>query len=141
MSDETRKPRPVLIGEHDYARAPRFTWPGEVVFGAGERQHVVPGTWQLEFAPRALVRAGGADDVPSLRDAEAWHDRMSQIMTLQEPGAQLRIGTMSNGAWRTLEVTVPSRPPMLVEFDRAALVQVVGAERVQLRLRDSWAWR
>jgi hypothetical protein len=107
------------------------------VIGAGDRQHVVPGTWQLEFAPRTLVRAGTADALPPVSDAVEWRDRLEHIMTLQEPGVQLRIGSMSNGAWRTLEVTVPSQPPMLVEFDRDALAQVLGAERVQLRLRGN----
>ena len=135
MSDARRKPAPVLIGEHEYARAPRFAWPGEVVLGDGPDQRVVPGTWQLEFAPRALVRAGAADGVPMIADAAAWSVRMTQIMTLQEPGVQLRLGAMQAGAWQTLEVTVPSRPPTLVEFDRAALGELVGSGVVQLRVR------
>lgn len=134
MSDATRKPRTVLIGEHEYARAPRFAWPGEVVLGAGDDARVIPGTWQLEFAPRALVRPGTADAVPPVHDASAWHDRMVRILTLQEPGVQLRVGAMNDGAWQTLEITVPSRPPMLVECDRAGLAQVVGAGAVQLRV-------
>ena len=96
---------------------------------------MVPGTWQLEFAPRALVRAGAADGVPMIADAAAWSVRMTQIMTLQEPGVQLRLGAMQAGAWQTLEVTVPSRPPTLVEFDRAALGELVGSGVVQLRVR------
>lgn len=137
MSGETRKARPVLVGEHEYARAPRFAWPGEVVLGAGDDARVIPGTWQLEFSPRALIRAGSAEAVPPVRDAAAWRDRVAQILTLQEPGVQLRVGAMRDGVWQTLEVTVPTRPPMLLECDRAGLEQVVGTGAVQLRVLTS----
>lgn len=134
MSDDRRKPTTVQIGEHDYARAPRIAWPGEVVLGVGDAQRVVPGTWQLEFAPRALVRAGAGDALPATTDAHEWTARLTQIMTLQEPGVQLRLGAMHDGTWHTLEVTVPTRPPTLVEFDRAALTQLTEHTAVALRV-------
>lgn len=134
MSDTPRRPRQVLVGEHDYARAPRFTWPGEVVLAAGDAQRVVPGTWHLEFAPRALVRAGVAAAVPGVDDADAWAERLVKVVTLHEPGLQLRIGAMADGAWQTLEVTVPSRPPTRVEFDRTALAQLGGCTSAVLRV-------
>jgi hypothetical protein len=134
VSDERLRPKQVLIGEHDYARAPRFAWPGAVVIGREEHQHVIPGTWRLEPAPRVLVRPGPSAAAPSVADPVAWLAYQQRLLTMQEPGLQLRIGAHDGRSWRTLEVSVPSQPPMRVEVDRDAYRQLVGTDSIILRI-------
>jgi hypothetical protein len=134
VAEESRRPREEQIGEHDYARAPRFSWPGEVRIGDGAQQRVIPGTWQLEWQPRALVRVGVADALPEISDATAWAERMSRIVTLREPGLQLRVAASDANGWRTLEVTVPTTPPRVVEFDQEALASLTGYGAVSMRV-------
>lgn len=134
MAEASRRPREEQIGEHDYARAPQFTWPGEVVFGEGADAHVVRGTWNLEWSPRALVRPGAAAvSMPAIGDA-AWVARVERLMTLGEPGLQLRIGQSDAEGWQTLEVTAPTRPTTVIEFDRAAMARVGGVSSIALRV-------
>ena len=134
MAEASRRPREEQIGEHDYARAPRFTWPGEVVFGEGADAHVVRGTWNLEWSPRGLVRPGAAAvSMPVIGDAD-WAPRVGQLMTLREPGLQLRIGLSDAEGWQTLEVTAPTRPATVIEFDRAAVARVAGVPAISLRV-------
>lgn len=135
MADESRRPREEQIGEHDYARAPRFTWPGEIVLGDGDDARVIRGTWNLEWTPRALVRPGApAPSLPPIEDAVEWNDRVARLMTLDEPGLQLRIGRSDADGWQTLEVTAPTRPATVIEFDRGAMASVAGVPSIALRV-------
>ena len=135
MAEASRRPREEQIGEHDYARAPRFAWPGEIVFGDGDDARVIRGTWNLEMRPRALVRPGAsAESMPPVHDAAEWSDRVARLMTLSEPGLQLRIGRSDAAGWQTLEVTAPTRPATVVEFDRDAIASVAGVQTISLRV-------
>lgn len=135
MADASRRPREEQIGEHDYARATRFSWLGEVIIGDGDNARAVRGTWNLEWHPRALVRPGAsAAPMPELGDAVAWTSRVARLMTLAEPGLQLRIGASDADGWTTLEVTAPSHPVTVLEFDRHAMGTVTGVPAIALRV-------
>jgi hypothetical protein len=71
--------------------------------------------------------------MPALGEA-AWAARVGQLMTLREPGLQLRIGLSDAEGWQTLEVTAPTRPATVVEFDRAAIARVGGVSSIALRV-------
>ena len=135
MADSSRRPREEQIGEHDYARASRFSWKGEVTIGDGDDARVIRGTWNLEWQPRGLVRAAASVAVmPELGDAVAWTSRVARLMTLTEPGLQLRIGASDADGWTTLEVTAPSHPATVLEFDREAMVTVAGVPAIALHV-------
>ncbi|QJR37356.1 hypothetical protein [Gemmatimonas groenlandica] len=135
MADASRRPREEQIGEHDYARASRFTWMGEVIIGDGHDARAVRGTWNLEWHPHALVRPSASSALmPEVGDAVAWTSRVARLMTLAEPGLQLRIGTSDADGWTTLEVTAPSHPATVLEFDRDAMATVAGVPAIALRV-------
>ena len=135
MAEASRRPREEQIGEHDYARASRFSWKGEVIIGDGEDARVIRGTWNLEWQPRGLVRAAAAAAVlPDVGDPAAWTSRVARLMTLAEPGLQLRIGASDADGWTTLEVTAPSHPATVLEFDREAMTTVAGVPAIALRV-------
>jgi len=135
VAESSRRPREEQIGEHDYARASRFTWLGEVIIGDGDGARAIRGTWNLEWQPRALVRAAASAAVmPELGDAVAWTSRVARLITLAEPGLQLRIAASDADGWTTLEVTAPSHPATVLEFDRDAMAAVAGVPAIALRV-------
>lgn len=106
-----------------------------MIIGDGDDARVIRGTWNLEWHPRALVRPGAsAAMMPELGDAVAWTSRVTRLMTLAEPGLQLRIGASDADGWTTLEVTAPSHPPTVLEFDRDAMATVAGIPAIALRV-------
>ncbi len=135
MADASRRPRNEQIGEHDYARASRFSWKGEVIIGDGGNAHVIRGTWNLEWQPRGLVGAAASVAMlPQVDDAVAWTSRVARLMTLAEPGLQLRIGASDADGWTTLEVTAPSHPATVLEFDREAMATIAGVPAISIRV-------
>ncbi len=135
MAEESRRPREAQIGEHDYARASRFSWKGEVIIGDGDNAHVIRGTWNLEWQPRGFVRAAASVAMlPQVDDAVAWTSRVARLMTLAEPGLQLRIGASDADGWTTLEVTAPSHPATVLEFDREAMATIAGVPAISIRV-------
>jgi hypothetical protein len=135
MAETSGRPREEQIGEHDYARASRFRWLGAVIIGDGDDARVIRGTWNLEWQPRGLVRAAAsAAMLPEVGDAAAWTSRVARLITLAEPGLQLRIGASDADGWTTLEVTAPTRPATVLEFDREAMATVAGVPAITLRV-------
>ena len=135
MANASHRPREEQIGEHDYARVSRLTWLGEVIIGDGDDACVIRGTWNLEWPPRGHMRAvASAAVMPEVRDAVAWTTRAARLMTLAEPGLQLRIGASDADGWTTLEVTAPSHPATVLELDRHAMATVAGVPAIALRV-------
>lgn len=55
-------------------------------------------------------------------------------LPLAEPGLQLCLGTSDADDWTTLEVTAPSHPATVLEFDREAMTTVAGVPAIALRV-------
>jgi hypothetical protein len=109
-------------------------WRGEVIMTAGTQESTVPGMWSLEWQPNA-ERHQEAGQVPPISDAAAFSAQLTRIVTLREPGAQLRVNHATANGWHTLEVRVPTRPTTVVEFDRDALCQLLGDADARMELR------
>jgi hypothetical protein len=124
----------VTVRSRSRALLPHFQWRGEVVMTAGGRDTTIPGMWSLEWQPDA-ERHQEAGQVPPLSDAAAFSAQLTRIVTLREPGAQLRVNHATADGWHTLEVRVPTRPTTVVEFDRDALRQLLGNSDARMELR------
>lgn len=124
----------VTVRPRARALLPHFQWRGEVVMTAGGRESTIPGMWSLEWQPNA-ERHQEAGQVPPISDAAAFSAQLTRIVTLREPGAQLRVNRATSDGWHTLEVRVPTRPTTIVEFDRDALCQLLGDADARMELR------
>ncbi len=105
-------------------------WPGEAIFAAGARRTVVRGRWRLTLDAAQRAQAVGAAPSLSLDPAyaEAWETQLEALLTLQVPGARLRVAGADPHGWRLLELRAPTRPETVVQLDRAAVAQVLDSE-------------
>ncbi|MCC6241811.1 MAG: hypothetical protein IT353_03175 [Gemmatimonadaceae bacterium] len=122
------------------ARRHRWSWTGSVDLEQRTHTTHIPGTWTLLDTPFHRVAATttqSAAPIPDVtRDPAAWAARMSTVLSMQEPGARLRVGTTDNSGWQTLEVAIPTLPPTIVQVDHHAVSQILKAP-VTIRLRIS----
>ncbi len=128
--------------ERPRARARRtpWRWPGVVELVRDTHTVQVPGTWTFEETPfhhrtsrSALPEAAPLPDLSN--DSTGWATRMRTVLSLQEAGTRLRVGTVGANGWQTLEVAVPTRPPTIVQVDREAVATLLnGAVTVRLRI-------
>lgn len=139
--DEGATDRALESAERPRARARQrhWRWGGAVELVHDAHTVHVPGRWTLESAPSFAKGAApeGFDAAPFPTigtDDAAWADRMRRILTLQEPGTRLRVGAVNSNGWQTLEVAVPTRPATIVQVDREAMGQLLGAA-VAVRFR------
>jgi hypothetical protein len=116
------------------------SWHGEAIFAAGDRRTVVPGRWRLTLDRSQRAQTLGATAGVSL-DAdypEVWETELEKLLTLQVPGARLRVAGADASGWRVLEVRVPTHPETVVQLDRRAVGQLLDADpdavRVELRV-------
>jgi len=131
------------IDAPDRARARTFGthhWPGDAIFTAGDRRTVVRGRWRLTLDPTQRAQAFDGTGALSLDPAyaEAWATQLESLLTLQVPGARLRVVRADGAGWRELEVRAPTRPETVVRLDQGAVARVFDAEpeavRVELRV-------
>jgi hypothetical protein len=120
-------------------RQPTPTWHGGVEFVLEQGTITVPGRWALEPSREPTCvhpRDPAHDQWPDpARDPVAWTERLRRVLMLQEPGVRLRVGHATAHDWQTLEVTVPTQPPTLLQVDRPAVAQLLGgAGAVRLRI-------
>jgi hypothetical protein len=130
------------IDAPERARARTFGthhWPGEAIFTAGDRRTVVRGRWRLTLDPMQRAQAFDGAGALSLDPAyaEAWETQLEALLTLQVPGARLRVAGADANGWRLLELRAPTRPETVVQLDRAAVAQVMdrAIEAVTVELR------
>jgi hypothetical protein len=115
-------------------------WPGELVFTAGERRTVVNGRWRLTIDPAQRAQRLGAAGALALDPGhpEVWETQLEALLTLQVPGARLRVARASARGWDVLEVRAPTQPETVVQLDRDAVGQLFDATpettHVQLRV-------
>ncbi len=120
------------------SRRLQWSWPGSVELVHETHTVHVPGTWMLVESPfhghASDLTIGEAAPLPHLtHDSAAWANRMRRVLSLQEPATRLRVGDVNGSGWQTLEVSVPTRPPTIVQVDRGALGSLLnGAVAVRL---------
>jgi hypothetical protein len=126
----------------EQARARTFGahhWPGALVFTAGERRTVVNGRWRLTVDPteRAQRTSTAAAFVLDPAHPELWQTRLEALLTVQVPGARLRVTRANADGWQWLELRAPTQPETVVQLDREAVAQLVGAtpETTNVELR------
>lgn len=121
------------------ARQLRWSWAGSLELVQQHHTVEVPGTWTLTNTPfhRSISHAEQhvAAPIPDpSQDPSAWASRMRSVLSMQEPGTQLRVGNGDGNGWKTLEVAIPTQPPTIVQVDRNAVAQLLHAP-VVIRLR------
>lgn len=143
MSENARRrahPEAHLV-EQRIAEAPPRAWDGHVHIQSEAGDLHVPGRWHLDLpgAGRPLVRdARTAQPLPQHNDPHAWRAYLVQLLTMQIPGAQLRVHTASANAWQSLEVAAPTTPISVVQIDREGLEALLGAgAHISLSVRTS----
>lgn len=129
------------VTERPRARALRTQWrfPGTIELEYKTQTVQVPGTWILGQMPLpAPFRGHGScrvADLPDpLLDPVAWSAHMRTILSLQEPRAHLRIGSVDAHGWRMLEIARDTQPPSIVHVDRSAFNDLMGPD-VNVRFR------
>ncbi|MFO0094320.1 MAG: hypothetical protein ACK54K_08445, partial [Gemmatimonadaceae bacterium] len=121
------------------ARQTHWRWPGVVELVHDSHTMTVPGTWTMESGPAmpsaADRLAGDTNAFPSVATESAeWVHRLRRVLTLQEPGMRVGVGSADAHGWQSLQVTVPTRPLTLLHVDRDAMGQVLGTG-VTMRFR------
>jgi len=118
-------------------------WPGQVVFAAADRRTVVNGRWRLTLDPAQRAQSLGAAGALSLNPEhpEVWETQLEALLTLQVPGARLRVTRANAHGWQLLELRAPTQPETVVHLDRDAVGQLFDASpetmRVELRVFGS----
>lgn len=124
----------ITVRPRSRARRPHVSWQGEVRLETAAEARVIPGTWTLEWEPQhtSHEREG---HLPAATDHAAFAAQLTRLVTLREPGVQLRVGDTDAHGWRTLQLRVPTNPATVVEFDRQALRQILGDAEAHVELR------
>ena len=97
---------------------------------------MVHGRWRLTLSPAERAQGARADRTLALDPAraESWSTQLEALLTLQVPGARLRVAQADGDGWQLLEVRAPTQPETVVQVDRASLGRLLGAPDDTARL-------
>lgn len=111
--------------------SPARAWAGRVRITAQHGVLEIPGTWHLHMP--AHGRKGGPGGrallpLPEPGKWGAWREHLLRLVTLQLPGAQLRVCRADRAGWRMLEFSAPTAPASVLQLDREALGALLGPD-------------